>query len=54
MALWEHFFVAILAKIISTEFKHVLYFLCDGHVFLLKLVEMLTGNFYFKRISMVF
>ena len=40
--------------LVSTEFKHVQYFLCNGHVFLLKLVEMLSGSTYFRCISMNF
>ena len=38
--------------LVSTKFKHVLYFLCDGHVFLLKFVETLSGYTYFQCISM--
>ena len=35
-----------------TKFKYACYFPCDGQVFLLKLVEMLSGNTYFRWISM--
>ena len=31
-----------------------LIFLCDGHVFLLKLVEILSRNTYFRYILMIF
>ena len=30
--------------LVSTKFKHASYLFCDGHVFLFKLVEMLSGN----------
>ena len=33
--------------LVMIQFKHALHFLCDGHIFLLKLVEMLSGNTYF-------
>ena len=39
---------------VSTEFKHVSYFPFDGHVILSYLVEMLSGNTYFRWISMFF
>ena len=39
--------------LVSTKFKHV-YFPCDGNLFLLKLVEMLSGNTYFRCIGIYF
>ena len=40
--------------LVSTKLKHVEYFLFDWHVFLLKLVEMPSGNTYFRWILMIF
>ena len=33
---------------------HQKYFLCDGHVFISKLVAMHSGNTYFRCISLIF